>query len=414
MARYGEGLAAHRASSRSPGTWASFLPSQASSKRWRRLCDASGALLVFDEVITGLSGRPRRCTGALRRQARPDRARQDRGRRASTGGVRRQSGRDGAARAGRGRLPGRHARGTRSPRRRGSRCCAAVREPAVYDELELRGARLEAGLSRFGRVQRVGSMLTLSARTEPVRDFDDAAASEHRRDASCFRGLLAAASHRTVEFERTSGSLAHGDEEIDKTIGAVGDVLGDCTRALRGARPRGATVRAALAETLLRPREQRRSAGLLDPLAASVFALGSRRSTTGTGPTTMRPRLLAPVDEDTGLLLGDYLYAQVSCASLRTGSTAAVGTIWPSRSRSAPRPVRTGRTGTPRCWAATCAVLGEDLLEDARAALRDLGDSSALERTARAAADAGRLDQALAHTAGTPPDAGRRSVGADV
>src|SRR6202044_2882565 len=31
----------------------------------------------------------------------------------------------------------------------------------VYDELERRSARLEAGLAPFGRVQRVGAMLTL-------------------------------------------------------------------------------------------------------------------------------------------------------------------------------------------------------------------------------------------------------------
>ena len=46
----------------------------------------------------------------------------------------------------------------------GSRCCGACAIPRVYEELEERGARLEAGLAPFGRVQRVGSMLTLFAR----------------------------------------------------------------------------------------------------------------------------------------------------------------------------------------------------------------------------------------------------------
>ena len=39
-----------------------------------------------------------------------------------------------------------------------------LRDPAVYEELERRGARLEAGLAPFGRVQRVGAMLTFFAR----------------------------------------------------------------------------------------------------------------------------------------------------------------------------------------------------------------------------------------------------------
>ena len=41
-----------------------------------------------------------------------------------------------------------------------------LRDPAVYDELERRGARLEAGLAPFGLVQRVGAMLTLFLRGE--------------------------------------------------------------------------------------------------------------------------------------------------------------------------------------------------------------------------------------------------------
>src|SRR5581483_9943777 len=35
-----------------------------------------------------------------------------------------------------------------------------LREPAVYDELERRSARLAAALAELGRVQRVGAMLT--------------------------------------------------------------------------------------------------------------------------------------------------------------------------------------------------------------------------------------------------------------
>src|SRR3712207_8114630 len=41
----------------------------------------------------------------------------------------------------------------------------------VYDELERRAARLETGLAEFGRVQRVGGMLTFFCGDEPVTSF---------------------------------------------------------------------------------------------------------------------------------------------------------------------------------------------------------------------------------------------------
>ena len=47
------GARVRSSSSRSPGTWASSRPSPGFLEALRALCDASGALLVFDEVITG-------------------------------------------------------------------------------------------------------------------------------------------------------------------------------------------------------------------------------------------------------------------------------------------------------------------------------------------------------------------------
>ena len=55
----------------------------------RAECDRVGALLVFDEVITGLPRCAGRGAGAVRRPARPDGAREDRRRRAAGGRVRR-------------------------------------------------------------------------------------------------------------------------------------------------------------------------------------------------------------------------------------------------------------------------------------------------------------------------------------
>jgi glutamate-1-semialdehyde 2,1-aminomutase len=100
-----------------------------------------------------------------------------------------------------------------------------LRAAAVYDELEQRAARLERGLAPFGRVQRVGAMLTLFAgRDEPVERFGEL---DTDRYAELFRSLL----DRSVygppsQYECLFPSLAHGDEQIDATIDAVSDVLG--------------------------------------------------------------------------------------------------------------------------------------------------------------------------------------------
>ena len=77
----------------------------------RALCDREGALLVFDEVISGFRAGGRRRAAGVRRQAGPDLPRQDHRRRAAGRRVRRPRGRDGAGRAGGPGLSGRHAVG---------------------------------------------------------------------------------------------------------------------------------------------------------------------------------------------------------------------------------------------------------------------------------------------------------------
>jgi glutamate-1-semialdehyde 2,1-aminomutase len=82
----------------------------------------------------------------------------------------------------------------------------APARPAVYDELEARAARLEAGLAPFGTVQRVGSMLTLFDR--PVRNYDDARACDTDRYAALFRHLLDARHLRRAVAVRGDVRLA--------------------------------------------------------------------------------------------------------------------------------------------------------------------------------------------------------------
>ena len=65
----------------------------------RELTTRDGALLVFDEVMTGFPGLGRWCARALQRSARFDDARQGNRRRPSGGGLRRQEGDHGNGRA---------------------------------------------------------------------------------------------------------------------------------------------------------------------------------------------------------------------------------------------------------------------------------------------------------------------------
>ena len=96
-------------SSRWPGTWASCRPRPGFLEALRALCDASGALLIFDEVITGF--RVARGGAQERFGVLPDLTILGK----IVGGglparrVRRPRRRDGAARSGRRGLPGRHA-----------------------------------------------------------------------------------------------------------------------------------------------------------------------------------------------------------------------------------------------------------------------------------------------------------------
>ena len=96
-----------------------------------------------------------------------------------------------------------------------------LRDPAVYEELERKGARLEAGLAGIPgtRFQRVGAMGTLFMTPEPVASFEDAQRADTERYGALFRHLLSRGIYvAPSQFECMFGSLAHADEEIDRTV----------------------------------------------------------------------------------------------------------------------------------------------------------------------------------------------------
>ncbi|MEE9284619.1 MAG: glutamate-1-semialdehyde 2,1-aminomutase [Dehalococcoidia bacterium] len=106
---------------------------------------------------------------------------------------------------------------------------SALGEPGVYDRLEAAGARLETGLRRAATetdtelfLTRRGSILTAFFTPGPVTDYASAAASDRKRFAAYFHRMLEAGIYLAPsQFEAVFVSLAHTDEEIDATIEAA-------------------------------------------------------------------------------------------------------------------------------------------------------------------------------------------------
>ncbi|HYZ76269.1 MAG TPA: glutamate-1-semialdehyde 2,1-aminomutase [Gaiellaceae bacterium] len=223
VAHYGEGLACVIVEPVA-GNMGVVPPEPGFLEALRRLCDASGALLVFDEVITGF--RVARGGAQERYGVTPD---------LTILGKIVGGGLPLAAFGGRAEVMDRLApvgdvyqAGTLSGNplatAAGLSVLRRLRDPGVYDELERLGARLEAGLAPFGRVQRVAAMLTLFCCDEPVRDYDGAAASDTERYAALFRHLLERGIYvAPSQFEAMFVSLAHTDADVDRTVEAVAD-----------------------------------------------------------------------------------------------------------------------------------------------------------------------------------------------
>jgi glutamate-1-semialdehyde 2,1-aminomutase len=223
VARWGEGLAAIVVEPVA-GNMGVVPPAPGFLEALRGLCDASGALLVFDEVITGF--RVGRGGAQERYGVRPD---------LTILGKIVGGGLPLGAFGGRADVMDRLApsgevyqAGTLSGNplatAAGLSVLRRLRDPAVYERLEASSARLEQGLAPFGRVQRVGAILTLFMGDGPVARFEDAQACDTERYGELFRHLLSRGVYvAPSQFEAWFVSTAHGDDEIDRTIEAIGD-----------------------------------------------------------------------------------------------------------------------------------------------------------------------------------------------
>ena len=163
-----------------------------------------------------------------------------------------------------------------------------------------------------------------------------------------------------------------------------------------------ASAESSLWGDCLLPEEEQERSPVFSPLGEARYALGLETIYEGYLVHYGRPRLFAPPDDDTALLLGDYLYAHGVARISALYDVAAVADL--SELISLCSQVRAEEAdGEGPLWAATAALLGRGGLEDARTALRLHSDPAPLERLARQTAGDDAVDAALAAHAGRGP-----------
>jgi hypothetical protein len=156
-----------------------------------------------------------------------------------------------------------------------------------------------------------------------------------------------------------------------------------------------AAAESTLWSDCLLPDSERDRTSVFSPLGEARYALGLETIYEGYLVHYGRPRLFAPPDGDTALLLGDYLYAHGVARISALRDVAAVADL--SELISLCSQVRAEETdGDGPLWAATAAFLGCGALEEARTALRLHADPQPLEQAARSAAGDEAVGAALA------------------
>jgi hypothetical protein len=160
-----------------------------------------------------------------------------------------------------------------------------------------------------------------------------------------------------------------------------------------------ATAESPLWAGALLPPAERDLVPVFSPLAQERYRLGLETIYEAYLVHFGRPRLFALPDDDTAVLLGDYLYAHGLVRIAALGETAAVADLAELISLCGQLRAE-NRAGDAAVWAASAALLGADALGEARAALREHGEPAELERAARGAAGDEAVERALAAHAG--------------
>jgi glutamate-1-semialdehyde 2,1-aminomutase len=111
--------------------------------------------------------------------------------------------------------------------------CLGQLKPPVYAHLAALGRRLATGLADAAReagvalqVNAVGSVLTPFFTDQPVRDFQSATSADTRRYAQFFKGMLARGVYPPPsQFEAWFLSAAHTVKDVDRTVAAARQTL---------------------------------------------------------------------------------------------------------------------------------------------------------------------------------------------
>jgi len=111
--------------------------------------------------------------------------------------------------------------------------CLENLKPKLYASAAALGARLAAGLADAARdagvalqVNALGSLLTPFFTDRPVRDFASATSADTERYATFFRGMIARGVYPPPsQFEAWFLSAAHSAKDVDRTIRAARDAM---------------------------------------------------------------------------------------------------------------------------------------------------------------------------------------------
>ena len=107
------------------------------------------------------------------------------------------------------------------------------KSPELYEQMEEKSGRLVEGVERAAKdagvamtVNRVGSMFTFFFNDGPVTDWESSSKSDTERFAFFFRGMLDLGCYLPCsQFEAAFLSAAHTDEDVAGTIEAAGQAL---------------------------------------------------------------------------------------------------------------------------------------------------------------------------------------------
>ncbi|MFH1560338.1 MAG: glutamate-1-semialdehyde 2,1-aminomutase [Chloroflexota bacterium] len=110
----------------------------------------------------------------------------------------------------------------------------ALAKPGIYEDLEAMASRLAQGLSTAAQtaevpltVNRVGSLMTAFFSSGPVEGWDDVAGTDRQRYSLFFHHMLEQGVYLAPSaFEAAFVSTAHTQEDIDRTLAAAESALG--------------------------------------------------------------------------------------------------------------------------------------------------------------------------------------------